>query len=140
VYLLASLAFAVVVAALAADTVGVTRLANLAGTVVFLAAAFFFAGYALLGDRASVRLTEHGVADSTRPWRHRFVPWRDLASISVQPMPGTSPRVLLHVRDPGGGTPELVPVQAQFVRGGAQAVVEAITRHPCYRGEPVEQD
>lgn len=96
--------------------------------------AFFLTSYILLGDRASARLTEHGVADSTRPWRRSFVPWSALTAISIQPMPGTSPRVLLHVRGPGTGTPELVPVQAQFVQGGAQAVLDAISRHPCYRG------
>lgn len=41
--------------------------------------------------------------------------------------------VLLHVHQPDGGEAR-VPVQAQLMRGDAQAVVEAVTKHPCYQG------
>lgn len=132
-YSMISAAFAAAGAGLAADTAGATRVANIAALVLFLAAAVFFAAYVLLGDRASVRLSENGVADSTRPWRRTFVPWADLTALSLQPLPGTSPQVLLHVRQPDGGE-ALVPVQAPLMRGGARAVVDAITQHPSYRG------
>lgn len=132
-YSMISAAFAAAGAGLAADTAGATRVGNFAGVVVTSAGAIFFGSYVLLGDRASVRLSENGVADSTRPWRRTFIPWADLTAVSLQPLPGTSPQVLLHVRRPDGGE-ALVPVQAPLMRGGAQAVVEAITQHPCYRG------
>lgn len=132
-YSMISAAFAAAGAGLAADTAGATRVGNFGGVVVTSAGAIFFGSYVLLGDRASVGLSENGVADSTRPWRRTFVPWADLTALSLQPLPGTSPQVLLHVRQPDGGEAR-VPVQAQMMRGGARAVVEAITQHPCYRG------
>lgn len=134
-YSLIATAFCAAGAGLAADTAGATRVANIAAVVLFLGPAVFFAAYVLLGDRASVRLSENGVADSTRPWRRTFVPWADLAALSLQPLPGTSPQVLLHVRRPDGGE-ALVTIQAHLMRGGARAVVEAVTQHPCYRGSP----
>lgn len=133
-YALIGAAFAAAAAFLAADTAGATRVANVAVLISALAGALFCAGYVLLGDRAAVRLAENGVADSTRPWRRTFVSWEDLAAVSLQPLPGTtSAAVFLHVRRPDGGG-ALVPVQAHLRRGGAQAVVEAITQHSCYRG------
>lgn len=133
-YSMISAAFAAAGAGLAADTAGATRVGNFAGVVVTSAGAIFFAAYVLLGDRASVRLSENGVADSTRPWRRTFVPWADLTALSLQPLPGTSPQVLLHVRQPDGGEAR-VPVQTPLMRGGARAVVEAITA-PVLSGEP----